>query len=690
MAQREITAIMFTDLVGYSALTQRNEALALELLETHWTLLRPIIEKFGGYEIKTMGDAFLIEFPSALQSVEAGLAMQATLVDYNDRVDKDHAIHIRVGIHTGDVERRGDDVFGDVVNIASRLGPLARPDGVCISEPVYASVQNKIDMPFYTLGSQRLKNISQPIAVYSNHPADKARFIKSRRYSLIAGFTIAAVVVIGVLITFTWIKEEPPVTTTTEIQTVGKDEPVAGADRKSLAVLPFANRSKSEDDTYFTDGLHDDLLTHLTKISDMKVISRTSVMQYRDTQKTIKTIGNELGVATLLEGSVQRAGNQVRINVQLINADTDEHLWAESYDRELTAVNIFAIQSEIARAIASALRATLSPEEQEHLAAVPTKNLAAYDSYLKGRHEQQKLTREGFANAIPYYEAAIKLDPNFAEAHERLGWVYVYIGTAYGWMLPKEAYGKAKQYAVKAIELKPEMGRSHELLASILYYYDWNVKAAEPVFKRAVELSPKDSSVYTGYAYFLSSQKRHTEAITNVETAIQLDPHNKAIYTNAAWRFMNAWDFNRAIDMAEKAYSIDPEFKEAQRLLGWGFANSGDYDSALRWFTVYGSNFNIAYINGLMGRHDVAMAEIQRRQKLAKIEYVNPASLALLYVSVGNFDQAFEWLEKGINERQRGLLFLDVSKQWEILREDPRFEAMVAKIKSHSMKSPKL
>lgn len=210
MAQRQLAAIMFTDLVGYSALTQRNEALAIELLEKHWALLRPVFASCDGREIKTIGDGFLIEFPSALRAVEAGLAVQVALTDYNDTVDADHSIQVRIGIHLGDVERRGDDVFGDGVNIAARLEPLATSGGICISEPVYASVHNNLDVPFYSMGKQTLKNISQPIVVYSNHPDNKATFIKSKRRSITAGMAIATVIVLLIIITFAWIKEEPP------------------------------------------------------------------------------------------------------------------------------------------------------------------------------------------------------------------------------------------------------------------------------------------------------------------------------------------------------------------------------------------------------------------------------------------------------------------------------------------------
>ena len=555
MVQRQLEAIMFTDLVGYSALSERNEALSLELLEKHWELLRSVFTKFDGHEIKTIGDAFLIEFPSALRAVEAGLAIQRTLDEYNDSVDEDHKIQIRIGIHLGDVERREDDVFGEGVNIASRIEPLAAPGGICISEPVYTSVRSKVDVPFYSMGEQQLKNISQPIVTYSYHPDKKEKAVKTnfleellRRNVFKAGITYAIVawliiqfaaitfpslnlpswaitlvtvllitgfpifllfawafeltpegfkpshhveldesithitgrkfdfIIIGLLLVaviflvldnYVWVEKEPPLLTTTpEAKTKAIVESPVVIDKKSVAVLPFANRSDEKKDAFFVDGIHDDILTQLAKIASLHVISRTSVMQYRDTQKKMKTIGDELGVATLLEGSVQRAESQVRINVQLIDVDTDKHLWAETYDRELTAANIFAIQSEIATAIANALLATLSPEEKERIAAVPTENLAAYETYMLGKQRMAKRTSKALAEAVDYFEQAVALDPMFALAYVGLSETFI-LQISYSSLPQDEMNAKAEMAINKALSLDDNLGEAYTSLGSL-------------------------------------------------------------------------------------------------------------------------------------------------------------------------------------------------------------------------------
>ena len=258
MVRRQLIAIMFTDLAGFSKLTQQNEALALELLEKHWELLRPVFAGFDGKEIKTIGDAFLIEFPSALQAVRAGLAIQEELDEYNRSAAEDRQIRIRIGIHIGDVERRGDDVFGDGVNIASRIEPLALPGGICISESVYASVYNKVDVPFYPMGEQQLKNISQPVAIFSNRPDQKAIKTKLRKRGLLGATVAAVLIVLLVLVDPGWIQRELSPTV---------------AARRSIAVLPFVNMSDDPGNEYFSDGLSEEILNLLARIPDLKVIA---------------------------------------------------------------------------------------------------------------------------------------------------------------------------------------------------------------------------------------------------------------------------------------------------------------------------------------------------------------------------------------------------------------------------------
>ncbi len=300
---RQLIAIMFTDLVGFSKLTQENEALALELLEKHWTLLRPVFSGFDGTEIKTIGDGILIEFSSALQAVRAGLAIQEELDKYNRTVAKDHQIRLRIGIHLGDVERRGKDVFGDGVNIASRLEPLAEPGGICISESVYVSVHNKLDCPLYPMGEQQLKNISQPIATFSNRPGQSVTRAKLPKRVFLAATAAALLIILFISIDRGWIESvmSPREAATPEASSGQLDEA-----QHSIAVLPFVNMSSDPEQEYFSDGITEEVINLLAKIPELRVIARTSSFFFKDKEMRVGEIGEALNVRYVLEGSVRR------------------------------------------------------------------------------------------------------------------------------------------------------------------------------------------------------------------------------------------------------------------------------------------------------------------------------------------------------------------------------------------------
>ena len=347
--QRRLAAVMFTDIVGYSSLTQKNERLALELLEEHRRIVRPIVARHNGREIKTIGDAFLIEFGSALEATECAVEIQRSLHDYNQQSDPARRVHIRIGIHLGDVIQRQNDVLGDAVNIASRIEPLAEADGICISGEVYAQVRNKIGYPNENLGPRHLKNIDYPIDVYR----------------------------------ILWMKDE-----TTKLS----------LDEKRIAVLPFANMSPDPADEYFADGMTEELIDRLAQVKSLKVIARTSVMSYKKKEKKASEIARELEVGTLVEGSVRKAGNRVRVTVQLINAGTEEHLWSSHYDKNLD--DIFAVQSEIAEKVAGELKTQLLESEKRTLEKKPTENTEAYTCFLRGRELFREETEASVRQAI--------------------------------------------------------------------------------------------------------------------------------------------------------------------------------------------------------------------------------------------------------------------------------------------------
>src|SRR5438552_2669175 len=360
---------MFTDMVGYTALSQRNEALALELLEEHRRILRSIFPRFNGTEIKTIGDAFLVEFQSALEAAQCALEIQRTLAKRNHDVSSDHRIELRIGIHVGDIVHREGDVYGDGVNIASRIQPVAGIGGICISVDVERQIHNALEARFEKLAPVELKNVQVPMDLFrivlpwerdARLTDERQRHDVRQQRSIPVGWVVAAVfllVVIGASV-FVFQRQKTKAAPRQSEAATASTIPA-----KSIAVLPFENLSRDPDNAFFTDGVQDQILTDLSQIADLKVISRTSVMQYKAGMRNLREIGQQLGVAHVVEGSVQRAANKIRVNAQLIDARNDAHLWAQTYDRDLA--DIFAIQSEIAKAIADQLQAKLPPNERK-------------------------------------------------------------------------------------------------------------------------------------------------------------------------------------------------------------------------------------------------------------------------------------------------------------------------------------
>ena len=443
-------------------------------------------------------------------------------------------------------------------------------------------------------------------------------------------FAIIGLLVLAVvfLVVDNYVLESQPEQAQTTTEPVPAAEPIAR--ERSIAVLPFANRSANQADAFFVDGIHDDILTHISRISALKVISRTSVMSYRDTTKNLKTIGEELGVATVLEGGVQRAGNQVRVNVQLIDAATDEHLWAETYDRKLNAANIFAIQTEIATAIADALRATLSPEEQDRLATVPTENLAAYESYLLGKQRLAKLTTAALREAVDYFERAIELDPDFALAYVGLADGYIWLSGRSSDLPLEETLRKAQVATDKALALDDRMGEAYNSLAGIKQ--EWNdYEGAEAAYRRALELNPNYATAYFWYGTLLDvgSLNRPEEALALFRKAVELDPLSTAAIVSVGDSLLFLGRFQEDLAWFEKAIEIDPGYAAAYFNIGahYHFA-SGQLDEALVWFAK-GTSLDPSN----QGIH---------------------AHTGFIFLDLGDPDKAEYWIERSIEANPEG------------------------------------
>jgi adenylate cyclase len=567
--QRKLAAIMFTDMVGYSALSQRDSKLAVELLEEHREILREIFLKFNGAEIKTIGDAFLVEFNSALEAAQCAIAIQRALAKRDADAPAERQIQVRIGIHIGDVVHRGGDVYGDGVNIASRIEPLADAGGICVSMDVERQIRNAIETRFEKLAPTELKNISVAMDLFRivlpwEHKSEvgdqkseigKSSSVPKRNAALIGALLLLLIAGIG----WWWMSHSRKTATPRQDANAARTDAAAAIPEKSVAVLPFENRSEDKANAYFADGIQDEILTRLAKIADLKVISRTSTQHYKSAPENLPEIGKQLGVAHIVEGSVQKSGDSVRVNVQLIKAANDSHLWADTFDRKLT--DVFSVESEVAKAIADQLRAKLTGQEEQVIAAKPTDNAEAYDAYLRGLAYTLKpgLTPATVLGAQKYFKDAVRLDPKFA-----LAWAWLSYTDSRGYSTAVlQPTATLKEEAHKAAEtaliLQPNLGEG--ALAKGYYYYGClkDYEGAVRYYEQARSLLPNSSQIPESLAYVARRRGQFDQSEAYFNEAERLDPRNVAMLAQHAISYMNLRRFPEAVRKFDQILNITPD-----------------------------------------------------------------------------------------------------------------------------------
>jgi len=449
----------------------------------------------------------------------------------------------------------------------------------------------------------------------------------------------------------------------------------------SIAVLPFADLSSDQSYRYFADGMQEELLTRLTDIEGLKVASRTSVEAYRSSNVRLPEIAEAIGVSAVIEGSFRVDEDRIRITIQLIEAQTDQHLWADNFDRTLSVQSIFAIQEEVAGQIVQALELEYLNNAEPDPVQLPTGSLGAYSAYLQGRYHTFRQTPDDLELAVRYLEQATTLDPDFAEAYAALGWAYGFMGTSYGNMMPRDAYPKAKEAALKALALDSELSDARTLYADILTWYDWDFKAAEREYRKTLELDPLN---VLGYVLFLTSQERHAEAIELVERRLHANPDDPYVHINAAWRFLGADQYERAIREAELA----GKHADANAVLGFAWQAIGDTGRAIRFFEAdlenqgrlptQLSNLAVAYYgSGQEAKAQQLLAELEAK---AKTEFFSPALLAAVYFAAGDADNGFARLQQAVDAKVRDVIFLRVDSMLDGWRDDPRYLDLVRSV----------
>jgi TolB-like protein/DNA-binding winged helix-turn-helix (wHTH) protein/Tfp pilus assembly protein PilF len=457
-----------------------------------------------------------------------------------------------------------------------------------------------------------------------------------------------------------------------------KEETRPGPAIQSIAVLPFADLSPNQDHGYFADGMQEELLTRLAKLKNLQVASRTTVEQYRSTALSLPDIAAQLGVGAVIESSIRIADNRVRITVQLIDAQSDRHLWAEVYDRELSVENIFSIQQEVAEQIAQALALEYQVSQAPASVLLPTTSIDAYNVYLVGRYHTFAQTPEDLALAIKFLQQAVAIDPEFAEAWAMLGWAYSFVGTLYGEQPPREVYPKAKEAVTRALSIDHELADARTLYADILAWYDWDFAAAEREYLKALALDPNN---VLGYVLFLSTQLRHEEAIALIEQRIEANPDDAYAHINAAWTFMRNRQYERAMQEANLAQ----EHTDARPVLGFAYLGLGEVEQAVDVFEtnlqVEGrrprqlANLAIAYFAA--GRESEAQQLLDQLTSAAATQYVSPDLFADVYFAAGDIDKGFAALEQVVEVRSRGAIFLQTNTSLDDHRQDPRYLALI-------------
>jgi adenylate cyclase len=635
---------MFTDLVGFTALTQADEASALARLREEEAILRPIFPAFGGREIKSTGDGALVEFGSALKATQCAIEIQDRLRRRNLLVP-DRPIDLRVGLHVGDVEDSAGDIFGDAVNVAARIVSLAKAGEICLSAQVADHLRGKLAHELVRLGPQQLKGVATPVEV----------------------FRLAA---------------------------APSTAPAAPADSglPRLAVLPLANISPDPADEYFADGLTEELISVLSQIRGLRVIARTSVAQYKSTQKSVAQIGGELGVQSILEGSVRKAGPKIRITLQLIDVARQEHTWSESYNRELD--DVFTIQSEIAERTASVLRLELGRPTEMVADRTGTRSIAAYEQYLKGLHYwQSSLDRERRA-VVDSLEAALRIDPNFSLAMATLAnALLAFSGET---LSGRETFPRVRTLVDQALGLNPNLPEAHAASGSLAMHADQDWPRAEAELTRAIDLNPSSSVAHGWRGILYETLQRFDAAVAEYRTAIQLDPRWPIIRVRVATALRKAGRFDESIAEAEAAMRELPDVRGIDRLVAralWAQGHWAAAEEAARKgleqegvdiareagvsFDIAMSRLAWAGYRARRGDPDPAKRILASMTEAARTQYIPASTRARMHAVVGDHTRALDLLEEDRFTGFGSLWFYYQDEDFDALREEPRFQAML-------------
>lgn len=626
---------MFTDLVGSTQHAQRDEKGALRLLREQESLARPILEAHRGRLVKTTGDGMLVEFGNALDAVECAVDFQRQAFE-RSASENSLVLRVRIGIHVGDVESEGADILGDAVNIAARIEPIAEAGGICLSGPAYDQISNKIPYTIESLGPKSLKGLARPVEVYR--------------------------------VLLPWADSHP-------------GQPPGNESGRRLAVLPLANMSSDPENEYFADGMTEELISTISKLPNLSVISRTSIMPFKKPGTPLKEIGRQLDAGWLLEGSVRKAGNRVRITVQLIQASSDHHLWAQSYDRGVE--DVFAIQSEIAEQVADELQIRLSPTSRTLASPPETKDTAAYLLFLQGQALLYKREEKPLRQALKFFEQAVARDPTFARAHAGAARAYQQLGNE-GFMAWTEAITSGREAAQSALSIAPNLAEAHVMVAEIAFMADEGVAKVEAGARRAIELNPN-----LGEAFDLLGQvgaiRGDLEAyVRNTEAAYRLDPLSGLTIGLLGNAYMLAGRVDDALEHWNRTLHLEPVV--SYRGMADCYLAKGDLDAAEAAVQKLeqlapdgeGAQLNRGYLAALRGDSATALEMIKKLDADHAPGWARSQSAGFVYYALGDLDRFFDYMFTAARDHTIVMSRVLYSPLLAGARKDPRFRKLLA------------
>ena len=668
---RQLAAIMFTDIVGYTAMMQANENKAVAIIKHYNATLEKWVTNFNGQVLNYYGDGSLCIFSSATDAVNCSLAVQKEL-------KSEPVVPLRIGLHIGEVFFEDAKALGDGVNVASRVQSLGQENTILVSEEVNDKIKNNDSFTTTSLGHFDFKNVGRSMEVFAltNEglyvPQRKKMEGKLKKKNVQKRNIITVLVAVLLIGTFFIISKS----------FLKSNNKVLAAD-KSIAVLPFVNMSNDPQQEYFSDGMTDEIINHLYKIGDLRVISRTTTMTYKGSKKTSKEIASELGVANLLGGSVLRDGDRIRIIVQLTDGKTDQNLWAETYPRELK--DVFTIQSDIAREVAIALQIKIDPTVKKRIEFRPTANTEAYNLYLKA------INTGGIYRRKDLLEQAIALDSNFADAYSELAVWWLHAGGHGGTVSSEEVLKNAPPLLQKALRLNPDLAMAHRNTALFNLWYKWDFSAVEKGYQKVIELNPSNTETFAGFTDFLLATGRFEEALKVTKNALINNRNSDLLWGDLAVTYYFNNDPKKAIETIETALSLFPEngYIILNSIRAKVFMNK--YEEAIDTYEKYFAALKdvapiflaytaIAYFKtSQKSKGEDLLARLKARSQQSSVG--SPSFfIAGVYASLGQNDLAIDWLEKAYNSHEVEMYWLKVEPPLKPLHNDARFQNIVSRI----------